>query len=403
MNNEISLLEAVLNAYGIKTEVLDPPYRIIGASAYSGIMVSSLHESMQEKVLKAAEQLKEDEILILSGGFGESYGLFRSICTAMRMILIGPFCIDEMSKETAEKLEQDFGAAAAGEAAGWHRLLPHPPIRIMFRQLCDVLSLAAGGRQITVRFLSAEQESTVSHSESQSGSWQAFAESYIEERYKAENELIDLIAAGDEQKALHQMRKLMSFSFENRFSGSLRQCRHGLIIANTLMRKAAERAGVHPYHIDALSKIIAGEILNISEEAQRDVLLDRMVREYTRCVRQYAMKQFTAPVKETMRYINTHLDGDLSLMTLSGASHLSQSYLSNLFSRETGMTLTEYITRQRIFRAVKLLEKDNLSISETAERIGILDVNYFTKIFKKVTGMTPSRYRAFCHSGENKQ
>ena len=61
--------------------------------------------------------------------------------------------------------------------------------------------------------------------------------------------------------------------------------------------------------------------------------------------------------------------------------------------QETGSTLIDYINTQRVNRAAQLLVQNNHTIAAVAEEVGILDVNYFTKIFKKTLGVTPTRYR----------
>ena len=64
-----------------------------------------------------------------------------------------------------------------------------------------------------------------------------------------------------------------------------------------------------------------------------------------------------------------------------------------MFKQETGSTLIVYINTQRVKRAAQQLTTTDCSISEVAEEMGILDVNYFAKIFKRTFGMTPTRYR----------
>ena len=74
--------------------------------------------------------------------------------------------------------------------------------------------------------------------------------------------------------------------------------------------------------------------------------------------------------------------------------NISPSYLSALFKQEVGKTLTEYVNSKRIERAMQLLETTRLQVQTIAQNCGILDVHYFSKIFKKTTGMTPKEYRA---------
>ena len=77
--------------------------------------------------------------------------------------------------------------------------------------------------------------------------------------------------------------------------------------------------------------------------------------------------------------------------------YISPSYLSNVFKQETGQTLTDYISTQRMARAANLLRTTNATVASVAEDVGILDVNYFTKLFKSATGLTPTRYRRKKH------
>ena len=72
---------------------------------------------------------------------------------------------------------------------------------------------------------------------------------------------------------------------------------------------------------------------------------------------------------------------------------VTPSYLSTLFKKEIGMPLTEYVNNHRTEKAKQLLLSSNLQVQQIAQSCGILDVNYFTKIFKKYTGKTPNEYR----------
>ena len=83
----------------------------------------------------------------------------------------------------------------------------------------------------------------------------------------------------------------------------------------------------------------------------------------------------------------------LSLESLATRFAVNKNYLSNRFHKEVGMTLTDYINQTRIHRAVRLLEKTPLPLQEIAEQCGFTDANYFTRIFKKVNGISPNEYR----------
>ena len=87
-------------------------------------------------------------------------------------------------------------------------------------------------------------------------------------------------------------------------------------------------------------------------------------------------------------------DPDLSVETLCGHLHLSPTYFSTLFKRETGMSFTAYVTQMRMERAAALLRSTDEKTYLIAEQTGYLDPNYFSYVFKRHFGLTPSKYRA---------
>ncbi len=93
-------------------------------------------------------------------------------------------------------------------------------------------------------------------------------------------------------------------------------------------------------------------------------------------------------------YIRDHLsDADINRVKIAEVMHLNPDYLSYCFHKEFNTTLTAYIAAKRMDQAKYLLKNTNLSIPEIAEQVGIPNVSYFYRQFKKVTGKTPQQYR----------
>lgn len=84
---------------------------------------------------------------------------------------------------------------------------------------------------------------------------------------------------------------------------------------------------------------------------------------------------------------------DLNILTLSRSVYLSPAYLSNLFKKETGQTIGQYITMVRIQMAKELLNDETLKLYQIAKACGYSNQNYFSKAFKKNVGINPSKYR----------
>ena len=162
---------------------------------------------------------------------------------------------------------------------------------------------------------------------------------------------------------------------------------------NTLLRKAAERGGVHPIYLDAISSEYAFKIEQIRQGKHVRSLMNEMVRSYCKLVRKNSVGNYSPLVKKAVLAIEADLSAELNLHTLSQKLAVSKVYLSSLFRKETGKTLTEYVRQKRMAKARTLLASTHLQIQTVALHCGMIDVQYFSKQFKRYTGKTPSQFR----------
>ncbi|CAM3549718.1 response regulator transcription factor [Saccharibacillus brassicae] len=100
-----------------------------------------------------------------------------------------------------------------------------------------------------------------------------------------------------------------------------------------------------------------------------------------------------ANMKKLLAYIDEHYAEPLSLTGLGRYFHFNPSYLSSYFATHNKEGFSEYLNKIRVSRAEELLREGEISISEISGRVGYSDPGYFTKVFKKQTGLSPSQYR----------
>ena len=124
-----------------------------------------------------------------------------------------------------------------------------------------------------------------------------------------------------------------------------------------------------------------------------NTLSREMIRKYCLLVTNHSMKDYSLLIRKVLTQIDLDLTADLSLKVQAKALGVNASYLSTLFKRETGKTLTEYVNGKRIEYAIFLLNSTQLQIQVIAQYCGISDVNYFTRLFKAAVGKTPKEYR----------
>ena len=215
----------------------------------------------------------------------------------------------------------------------------------------------------------------------------------MEKRYSFENELMEAVSLGQIHKEAFFLSTSSENVFEKRTSDPLRNMKNYCIIMNTLLRKAAERGGVHPVYINRVSSTFAIKIEQIQSLSDGNELMKEMFRSYCRLVRKHSLKDYSLVVQKTILLIDSDLAADLSLSTLAASQNVSPGYLSTIFRRETGKTVSNYIREKRIKHAAHLLATTKLQIQTVALHCGIVDVQYFSKIFKKLMGKTPKEYR----------
>lgn len=215
----------------------------------------------------------------------------------------------------------------------------------------------------------------------------------LEERYHIEDELLDAITHGNLAKALSVSDTMGSIRFAPRSDNELRNQKNLMITFNSLMRRTAYVAGVHPFYIDAVSSNYATLIEQCRSVDETHDITPYMIRSYCGLVEKRSMSSYSEPVRKILVTIDASLTGDLSLKRFANDLFLNTSYLSTLFKKEVGMPLTDYVNKNRIAYAKKLLKSTTLSVQDIAINAGIPDIHYFTRLFRRETGVSPREWR----------
>ena len=113
--------------------------------------------------------------------------------------------------------------------------------------------------------------------------------------------------------------------------------------------------------------------------------------------------QANAPITIIKQYIKEHYAEKITLNDAAKLVHLNPVYFSILFKRKMNTNFVDYINEYRIETSKKMLQGMELSISEIADRVGIPDARYFSRLFKKHIGVTPKEYRNRHASGYKEQ
>lgn len=164
-------------------------------------------------------------------------------------------------------------------------------------------------------------------------------------------------------------------------------------ILRTSLRWAALEGGVDPAMVDAISRNYAQKMYAAVTEKELMHLIKTLITEYCEAIKSIREKNYSPAVRTAANYVWMHLSEELTQEKLAGIAAVSPGYLSRLFKKETGSTLSKYIAGQRCKKAAELLEQTTLPIQEISRYVGCLDNNYFVKVFRSFYSMTPSEYR----------
>lgn len=216
---------------------------------------------------------------------------------------------------------------------------------------------------------------------------------HVESQYSLENMLLTAVMGGNERQAVEHISKLAALTVVRQDANELREGKNFCVAANTLLRKAAEQSGVHPIHIDSYSKRKIQMIEQLTSTEQCRAFCRKLAQGYCRLVQKHSMKAYSLPIRKVITYISTDLTADLSLKALAAQINVNASYLSGLFKKETGVPLTEYVNQCRISHAQLLLLTTELPVKAIAKQCGISDMQYFSRVFKRITGVTPKVYQ----------
>lgn len=101
-------------------------------------------------------------------------------------------------------------------------------------------------------------------------------------------------------------------------------------------------------------------------------------------------------IEQVCTYVLENIDREISLSTVADSLFINKSYISGNFKQKTGMSFIEYLTTVKMERAKKLIMDGSIRIYEIGGLLGFKDIEYFSRVFKKYTGLSPMEYRQNC-------
>lgn len=210
--------------------------------------------------------------------------------------------------------------------------------------------------------------------------------------YALENQLFDHVKEGDSKGSLELLKDLMG-QISLIEAGDLSSIKTKVLSICTILSRLAtertslsqEQAEAYYYDMNVLNKAVSFQELSI--------LTSNLVDNITQAIATSSYSGNSQIIRLAIQNVNENYKNKLSLKTVAGHLHTNPSYLSMLFKQEMGITFTDYLNQIRINRSCELLTNTSLNLIDVSLQAGFDDQSYFSKVFKKLKGVTPKSYR----------
>ncbi|MCR8846405.1 helix-turn-helix domain-containing protein [Paenibacillus sp. SC116] len=163
--------------------------------------------------------------------------------------------------------------------------------------------------------------------------------------------------------------------------------------AITMATRAAVQGGLHPEIAYTLSDLYIQNLEEIKDSRTINQFMISALYDFADRVEKNREQKYSRPINACKYYIFTHLYDEIKLADLAEVSAMNPSYLSTLFKKEVGISLSEYILRAKIEEAMSLIDYTQHSLSDIYTLLNFHDQSHFTKTFKKFVGLTPREYK----------
>ena len=210
--------------------------------------------------------------------------------------------------------------------------------------------------------------------------------------YEKEKELLNKVKLGDSRAANAVLNDLLGYVLFSE-GNSLDILKTRAIELCSLLSRTAIEGGAPT---DTVLKLNNQFLQNLTKITSLEILcqkLQEIVEAFSESMFNYIPSKNNELIKKAMLYISENFSTPLTLEAVADQIHLHPAYFSSLFKQSTGSSFKEYLNMVRIEESKRLLANTDFSIIDIAMAVGFEDQSYFSKVFKKYTGLTPKQFR----------
>ncbi len=209
---------------------------------------------------------------------------------------------------------------------------------------------------------------------------------------RSEKQITSLIAAQDKEGAQRLLNELLGYIFLT-VNADLQSIKARLIEILVMLSRSAIDAGAGVDEILFINAENLKQIQKLTTIEDLSLWTTVIMHRFIHYCFDFSSVKHSDIMHKVIQYVKANYDKKITLDDVASHVYLSRSYLSSMFKEEMGESLFAYVNRIRIEKSKVLLLNEAISLVNVGGMCGFDDQSYFTKVFKKIVGISPKRFR----------
>ena len=354
-------------------------------------------EKLHANASQLALSLGETYIFSCHSGLNHIVFPLSSENALLGSIMAGPFLMDKPDSLMLSTVGEKYKISAADllemyEAADQIPVLKPSYVTQVSRLLFYMCSglLTGSQSQFVLNHGKFKQQSAINESiQTYKSSGASLQKGYP---YEKEKELITKLKTGDSDSAKALLNDVLGYVFFAEGS-NLEIVKTRSIEICSLLSRAAIEGGATSDSVLKINNQFLKSLSNIQTLDDLCYKLQESVDVFAECMFNYIPTKNSETIKKAILYISQNYGSDITLQKTADHVHLNSAYFSTLFKQSTGSSFKEYLNMVRVEESKRLLANTEDPIIDIAMAAGFSDQSYFSKVFRRYTGLTPREYR----------
>lgn len=312
-------------------------------------------------------------------------------------ILAGPFLMDEADSTLIEYISKRYSFSTSEllelyDESKFLQVISPAKVTYLSKMIYYMFSglISDSKQQLLINQNKLHQQSRINES------IQMYKTTVLPEHdgypYEKERLLITRLKTGDIEEAKGLLNDLLGYVFFSQGSNLKIVKSRSLELCSLLSRAAIEGGAASDRVLKVNNQLLTviPDLTNIEDLCYE---LQEAIDTFNDCMFEFSQNKNSEIIKKAIQYISANFSTPLTLETVAEYVHLNPAYFSTIFKQSTGSAFKEYLNMIRIEESKRLLSNTDYSLIDIAIAVGYDNQSYFSKVFKKHTGLTPKQFR----------